>query len=193
MSRTKRSALDDFQDFVGDFHSVSALSAKAAPLLPLGDLVARVGPPWPPALAFMTSVAQLVVLVLLFQFWHRIGEKRMRRGMIIATAVLVASFFGYLVLFNVLLVDDIPGGQRAVAGFIVRPEVEPVLGEGFTARDALEEAEYDPAMIWTRASIAAARTALVAAWLTLFSALTVLLGTFVLYQRRQEPRHGSAD
>jgi hypothetical protein len=187
MATPVRTGLDEFRDFAGDFHSLSALVAKGTVALPLVALVTEVGPPWPPGIALATSFAQLLVLVLLFQFWHRAAQHRFRRGVVLAASLLFASFFLYLVLLNALVVD-IPGDVRGVVGFVVRPDVRPLLGVDFSALHALESAEYDAAQVWTTGSLAAARITLAASWLLLFVSVTGVLGLFVLGQRRRRVR-----
>jgi hypothetical protein len=180
-----RTGLDEFREFVNDFKSLSALGAKGAIAIPLADLFAQVGPPWPPLLAPMTSVAQLLVLMLIFQLWYGLTVAQITRRIKLGAVAFVILFFLYLALAIWLVIDDLPGGSRTVEGFIVRPDVQEVLGPGFSARQALEAAEYDPQEVWTRGSITAANLLLVGSWLALFSSFTVTAGAFVLHQRKR--------
>jgi len=52
----------------------------------------------------------------------------------------------------------------------------------------LAEARFEPDAFWTRRSIAVVRVGLALGWLATFFSLTVLLGTFLVYQSRQRKR-----
>ena len=182
----KRTGLDDFRDFVSDFNSLSAISAKGAIALPLADLFTNIGPPWPPLLAPITSVIQILVLILVFQLWYDLSETQVKFRIKLGTAAILVFFFLYLALAIGLVIDNIPGGSRTVEGFIVRPDIQEILGPGFSARQALEATEYNPYEVWTRGSIIASNLSLVGVWIALYSSFTAVAGAFVLYQRNRQ-------
>jgi hypothetical protein len=183
-----KNGLDECRQVVKDYKSLTSLAVNGAMIAPLGNIVLKVGPPWPmaaPGISIFTSLAELITLMCVFQFSSSISKKHLTKRFVAAILVLCFSFLVYTVLFA-SLTFSIPGtSERGVKGWLVRADVRPLITESFTADDALVGSQYDATQIWENWSITAAGAALLTSWLTLFCALSATLGMFVLSQRRR--------
>jgi hypothetical protein len=114
--------------------------------------------------------------------------------MIIALTIFMISFFGYLYLFGSYTFINPATSKRYAKGFVVRPDIQALIPNTFSSPDeVLSGSEYREEDVWTAGSITAARLALLAAWLLVFSSLSVFIGTFVIAQRKRKVRGTAAD
>jgi amino acid transporter len=176
-----------FQRLLKDVRTLSGWSAKGALAAPLADFVLGVGPPWPVAVPVLTSCVEVIALIFVFTLLGAGGRAAFRRSLRVFAVVLVLSFAAYLTLLS-LYVHHAPNGERLVAGFIVRPDVVPMLAEDYTASDALREAGWVAERIWTPTSITLSRLSLLASWVMSFSAFVGLLGVFALQEWSKKPK-----
>jgi hypothetical protein len=87
-----------------------SVTASAVPFFAAS---ASLAPPWPPALAGITAIAQLVVLVLAFQFLGSATKGAVDRVLIAGSIALVTTVLVYLILFRVLTVVVYSRGRMA--------------------------------------------------------------------------------
>lgn len=186
-----RNGIDEFKEVMADFRSVTSLAAKGALAAPFADLILRqfdtgVSPPWPPGVLVITSVAELLVLMAVFNFFFPSGARTLDRLMIAALVVLCAAFVGYLLLFS-NFTHPHPKTQRLlVLGYEpLNEDVRQAFAEGYTNEQALEENEFMPAKVWTERSITHVRIGILLAWLLVFISLSAFIGLFVMAQRRK--------
>ena len=185
MTRSSRTnGLKEFRAALLDYRSVSSWAMGGSVAAPLVDYLLRLGPPWPPGVSLITSVAELLTLICAFHFWARLGRGRVSRRMVAAAALLLALFGGYLYLNSSYTFTTPADEQKHVKGFELRPDVAPLVRPDFTADDALKGAEYRPEEVWTSSSISVMRLALLGLWLFSFVALAACIASFVLYHRR---------
>jgi hypothetical protein len=81
----------------------------------------------------------------------------------------------YLSLLS-LYVESIPGtGVRVIKGFTCTPDARLVYGNGCPnlGRDALRDAEWEAATLWTGTSVMIVRLSLVVSWLAMAGALAL--------------------
>ena len=177
--------LDEFKKFLGDFKSLSSLTAKGAAAAPLADYFLRLGPPWPAyAIPAATTVIELVSIVSVFQFFRHRPALKLNRDMIILIIVFCITSFLYLGMTSSYTFRHPKTRDLVVKGFELTPETRRVVGPAYTAEDALKGNRYDPEGVWTDRSITAMRLSLIAIWLIMFVSLSSFLGMFVIVQQR---------
>ena len=178
-------ALDEFRDVLSDFRQLSSLGLKGAIAAPIANIFLRAGPPPTGLLSVLTSIAMLLAVVWVFQFWYSDEGPKLATRMKTTLVVLCISLIGTLALvqwFTVLPADD---RDRVVEGFQVRSDVKPLLGPTLTPEQALAGSRYDPETIWTKESIAVMRATLTVGWLMAFSCLSLYIAAFIVLQRRR--------
>jgi hypothetical protein len=181
-----KSGLGEFRDVISDYKTVGPWAIGGAVFVPLVDYVVKIGPPWPPGLAIITAVAEFLVLLAAFHFGFRSGYKRVSWRIIVGVVVLVFFFGPYLYLSSSFVYSF--DNERMVKGFVVRPDVKPLITPDYTADDALADSEYRAETVWTRGSITSMRLILLALWLVGFCGLSLAIASFVIYQRRKVVR-----
>lgn len=145
-----------------------------------------ISPPWPPGVLIITSIAELLVLMALFNFFIRSEAKTLDRLIIATLLMLCLTFIGYLVLFS-HFTEPHPRTQKLmVLGYEpLNEDVRQTFAEGYTNEQALEENEFTPTKIWTNRSITNVRIGILLVWLIAFIRLSVFIGLFVISQRRK--------
>lgn len=178
-----RTGLDEFRDVLTDYKSVSSWILGGTIAVPLADIVLQLGPPWPTGVAIITSVAEILTLIFAFHFWLRQPFKQVSRRMRVALVLLIVFFGIYLYLNSAYTFASPTDGERFVKGFILRPDVVPLIRNGYTPDDALKGAEFQAREIWTVSSINAMQITLLTLWLLSFTVLSIFIASFVMYQR----------
>jgi hypothetical protein len=183
--------LEEFNQVIADFRSISSLAVKGAVAAPFADVVLRqfnigLAPPWPTGVLVITSVAELLALIYIFHYWRTKSQKAFSRRMLIALLIMIISFAGYVYLFGTYTRAHPKTKQSIVLGFEpANDSLRTAFTEGYTVDEALEENEYNPTIIWSARSINATRASLLLAWLLTFIALSTFIGAFVIAQRRR--------
>lgn len=180
-----KSGLEEFREVLTDFKSLTSWSISGAVIAPLADLVLKLGPPWPPGVSIITSFAEILVLIYIFHFWFRTNQKRLGQRMRAAIIVLGISFLAYLVLFDLFTFPSPSTNKRYTKGFVPKSDKKLLLDAGRTEEEVLRGSEYDPNQVWKPWSITAVRLLLVTTWTIIFVSLSVLIGSFVMSQRRK--------
>jgi hypothetical protein len=178
-----RTGLQEFRKVWTDVRDLSALAVKGTIAAPAINLWVKLGPPPTPAVSALTSVAAFLSVIYTFHFWFSLARKKLDTRMRICLITFCIALASSAMLLEVFTLGP-PHRDRIVTGYSLRPDVKPVIKNTFTARDALQGAEYDPYEVWTRASIAVVHVALVTCWIITFVALSVFLSSFVIVQRR---------
>lgn len=175
---------------MADFKSLAALATKGAVAVHFADLVLRqfdtgISPPWPPGVLAITSIAELLTLIFIFNFFFKSTRKALNRLMLALLMILCVSFVGYLYLFSTYTqnirnkpVSDLLGYEP------LNTDIKQVLAEGYTKEQILEENEFSPEKIWTQISITLIRIGILLVWLLLFVSFSSFVGFFVVSQRR---------
>jgi hypothetical protein len=179
------SGFDDFKGVLKDFRTLSvwAVGAGSAPFV--GALASLAPPPWPKQITTITAVLDLVVLILVFQFFNSATKKLVNWAMAFTALVLVVVAFSYLSIFG-RYTFQIPGDGRDVKGFVYTTAAKRVYGEHPDNTDKiLTEMEYDGARLWESWSINRMTTVLQTLWLLSFAALSGVIGIFIVFQRGQ--------
>jgi hypothetical protein len=155
--------------------------AAALASIPLIAAFAKLQPPWPNAIEYVSAVFIIVCALIMWE-WVRRARRFTRRGFILAGLVLILAGIGtYLPLYS-SYVSEVPNdGGRVVRGSVCTPDAQalyPRLCPDLPDQ-ALIEAGWEPELLWTRASIQRARLELVAAWLCFIVGLIAIVGASV--------------
>jgi len=183
--------LEEFNQVIADFRNISSLAVKGAVAAPFADVVLRqfnfgLAPPWPTGVVIITSVAELLALIYIFHYWRAKTKKSFNRRMLTALLIMIVGFAAYVYLFATFTRPHPKTRQSLVLGFEpASASLKAAFDEGYTADQALDENEYNPALIWTARSINVIRGGLLASWLLTFIALSIFIGAFVIAQRRR--------
>jgi hypothetical protein len=187
------SGLDKFDNVLKSFGKLSvwAVGAGSAPFV--GALASLAPPPWPKQITGITAVMDLVVLVLVFQFLISAGRKVVNRAMVLTALVLALAVFSYLFVFNRYTFVIPASGAREVKGFVCTENAKLVYGEHCqdNADEILASMEYKAELLWQKWSIERMTLILQALWLLCFSALSAILGLFIVFQQGQLAENGS--
>lgn len=184
MPEPKHTGLEEFRAALADYKSIGPWAIGGAVFVPLVDYLIQLGPPWPGGLPVITSIAELLVLIVSFHFWFRSPRKRVSRRLIIFLVLLILCFGAYLYCDSAYTFAAGANVTKSVKGFTLRPDVAPLISADFTPEDALRSAEYQAEAVWTAESITAMRLILLSMWLASFVFLSATVATFVLYHRR---------
>jgi hypothetical protein len=173
-----------FKELLKEFRGLSLWAVGGGVAVPFAAALAALSPPWPPAIVLVTAVVELAALIYVYQFLKKARRRSIDR--ILRVSGLLLAIFGtvYLVAISLYTYEVPPNKERFVKGYqctsdaaAVFPKKCPDLG-----LDELKTAEYDADRLWTARSIAVVRLSIVALWLGSFSALSVLVGSFLVYQ-----------
>lgn len=179
--------LGRFKSILEEYGGLAAwtVGIGAAPFV---AMFASLAPPWPIDIAPLTAVAQLAVLVLIYQLLNTSPKRVINR-------VVVSSFCGvfaigliYIAILLNFTYQPQDSARRQARGFACTQIAETQYPDKcpFLGWDELNEVEYNPARLWTEGSIIAVETTLLVIWTIAFMAITTLLGSFVIYQKRME-------
>jgi hypothetical protein len=186
--KSMATGLDLFKEFIADFRSVSGWAGKGAIAAPLADFVISIGPSWPRGMPIITALAELVVLICVFEYWSQSAREKQRRRMKLLLGLLIAMTGGYLALTSQFTFEHPKTKDLVVHGWQLRPEARALLRPGDTPYSLLSGAEYNTDRIWTHGSTTTMRLAVVSTWLLAFCSLAGLLAVFVVIQQDQTAR-----
>jgi hypothetical protein len=181
-------------DYLKNVIQVLAVGAAFA-TIPLFASLANLQPPWPPAIGTISAALVLIASLVAWE-WVRKSKVSRRRSWIVSAILLtLVGLFAYLILYS-LFVEDIPGtGGRVVRGYECSGPAKAVYGAQCPdlPREALQGAEWEAVILWTRSSVTIVRVALTAAWLVFMAGLIVAVGSIVAGRKfttakRREPR-----
>jgi len=182
-----RTGLEEFKDVLKEFRGLSLWAVGAGAAAPFITAFLDVVPPWPKGVASITAIIELITLICAFQFFGSAGRRRLNRLMLASLIVGMITGLAYLVLF-VRFTFEIPTTKTVAAGgFSCTPEALQVY-RGICpppSKEVLVSAQYEAAQIWQSWSINAIEISLLSVWIVCFCALSLLVGLFVIFQRKQ--------
>jgi hypothetical protein len=149
----------------------------AAPLI---ATLAGADPPWPAGIGYV-SVALLFAAAVAAHASPGSWPVRPRPWLLSALALAAAGLLASLILSS-MFVETIPGsGVRVVRGTVCTPDALLVYKEACPdlPRDALRDAEWEAATLWTRSSVTTVRVGLAAGWLAFVAGLAVAAAAVV--------------
>jgi hypothetical protein len=131
-------------------------------------------PPWPAGFGYVSALL-VVGAAAWAHFSVPSGPALAGNRLRALIAVFVLAAIAYLALGS-LFVETIPGtGVRVIKGFTCTPDAELVFAESCPnlSRDALRDAEWEAATLWTGTSLMVVRLSLAISWLALVGALAL--------------------
>jgi hypothetical protein len=178
--------LSEFLAIAKDLKKIQSLVFKGMVAVPLAAIWLKLGPPTDQSTAALLTVAELLVLVSVFQLWYPLSRSKLHTRFLLSTGLCFIAIVAMIYLFERYTVAG-PGKERVVIGTQVREEVSRVLRAGYTPYEALGESEYDATKVWTPDSIKVITTLMQLNWLSAVVTYTASLGTFVMLQRKRMP------
>ncbi|WP_157063896.1 hypothetical protein [Methylobacterium tarhaniae] len=179
--------LANFKNLLREFRELAAWAAgpTAAPFVAhLLDLA----PPWPRSIVFLTTITELIALVLAFQLLSGASKKTIQRVMLSSLVVIMIFSPIYLIAASQFTIR-MPNKDLTVAGLVCTGEARAVYKDKcpWLGRFELADAEYNADQLWEFWSISLVRTGLVMLWSLIFGALSMLFGSFLIHQMRLKP------
>jgi hypothetical protein len=173
-----------FKELLKEFRGLSLWAVGGSVAVPFVAALASLSPPWPPAIVLVTAIAELVALIYVYQFLKKARRKSINRILALSGLLLVIFGVVYLAAVSLYTYAVPPTNERFVKGYQCTADAAAVFKDKCPdlGLDELRTAEYDADRLWTARSIAATRIAIVALWLASFVALSVLVGSFLVYQ-----------
>jgi hypothetical protein len=160
-----RSGIEEFREVISDFKNISSYALGGSAVAPLAvTLTSKLGPPWPPGMGLLTSLAGLIAIIAAFHLWFSQSLKQLNKKIIIALVLLGLSFFSYLFLWQTFTFEFPTTHNREARGFILTHSIKPFAQdpEYDTSDKHLAGYEYDAGKIWETWSITTINLALVA-------------------------------
>lgn len=177
-----------------DLLKVLAL-ASALATVPLIAAFAKLQPPWPPAIEYVSAVF-IVVCALIVWEWVRRSRRSIRRGFIVAGLLLtVGGVATYLPVYSGYVTSDDSSDRRVVRGSACTAEAQLLYRDQCPdlPDEALREAGWNAELLWTRASILSSRMWLVGTWLCFITGLIAIVGASVAGRPTNRKSRGSKD
>lgn len=195
-----KSSLDSFIQSIKDVKKLITIAVSGLICSQVIALLAGIQPPWPKGILILTSMIELLVLMMAWHF-SSVSEK-MNTGKILVILFSLLCFFSlaYVFMYS-LFVYNIPGTSTdIVLGCGLTHDSQLVLSlnkidlktitdtcpEEFTR--ILSSAEFEATRVWTPWTVKLNQVVIFALWLAAFSCLAAFMGIFVAYhKRRQSP------
>lgn len=149
--------------------------------IPLFASLASLQPPWPPAIGFVSAALVLLGALIIWEWTRNSRIRRRRRAILAATAMTLLGLFAYLTLYS-FFIETVPGtSERLVRGYECTADALLIYKQACPdlPRDALQDAEWDSLVLWTRSSLTTVRLALAGAWLLFTAGLIMAVGAVI--------------
>src|SRR6266404_6309043 len=109
----EKTGLDQFFDLLKDVRKIAFVAAGGLIALPLVAGLGGFTPPWPPRIVGITSLVELVVLILVFQVLAKAPRSKATR-FIVWSAVMVFALSSFYLVLNAAFVYQIPNNETRV-------------------------------------------------------------------------------
>jgi len=175
--------LSAFRKMLREYRSllVVAIGSGAAPI---AAALVSLSPAWPNAIIGLTTITQLLVAMLVFQLLRSASKRIITRVMVCGIAIICILLPIYLLVTDLFVYSEPQSKMRFIIGFQCTEEAKIVFGDKcpFLGLDEISLANYEEERMWTRTSISVMKSLIVILWLACFSALSVTVASFVLFQ-----------
>jgi len=166
--------------YLKDLTRVLAIGGGFASI-PLLAALAKLEPPWPPAISYVSALFVLVSSLVAWE-WTRQSQRQRRRAWVMSgAAMMIAGLLLYLTLYSMFVESSSGSNVRVVRGYQCTRNAAKVYGSECPnlPRDALRNSEWVAAELWTRGSITLVRLALTASWILFVTGQIVVVGSIV--------------
>lgn len=189
-SGSQRTGYDDFLDILGKFRGLSAIALGTSVSVPFFAYLSGIAPPWPPGMVFVTALVEIVVLVVVFQFLRNSPRRTVNRVIAGTAPALIIFSALYLLLFSFFTYAIPTSSQRSVKGFVCQKGLLKSYEDAcpFLTTQQLRDVAYTAEALWQGWSIDLMRFFLSAIWLTAFLFLSILVGSFIVFQTKVKSR-----
>jgi hypothetical protein len=179
-----KSGLAGFKQLLREFRGLSAWAVGGGVAVPFAAALGSLSPPWPPGIVLVTAISEIVSLLFVYQFLKSAKRRTINRILTVSAVSLAIIGSVYLTAVSLYTYEVPTTKERFVKGFVCTADATAVFGAKCPGlgMDELQTAGYSAEKLWTSHSIAIVRIALVALWLSAFVALSVLTGSFLVYQ-----------
>jgi len=188
------SGLDRFFSILEGYRKTLSWAIGGSAILPLIASFAGLSPIWPTGTPIVTSLFVLFCIILSFQFFERAPKRKVNAIMKASFSIIVGIFVVYLYLFS-RFVYEIPTNDELVylgCGWSETSiEVSDVYGidldQGCPGnyKDIFAAFNYEAEVVWWQDSLTYIRIAMLVLWVGIFSAISVFVSTFLVYQSRR--------
>jgi hypothetical protein len=176
--------LREFRQMLANFRELGSLAVKGIVALPLLNVWLKFGPPPAAAMAVCTSALQFLALMWTFHFWHSAPQKNLDRRMRVCAVLFAVGLLASGVLLEDFTLRPGPNRERVVKGYVLRNDVQPLIGPNFDTTTALQAAGYDPEQVWTASSITTIHVLLAVSWMIAFVSIAMFISGFLLQRRK---------
>ena len=148
--------------------------------LPLFVSLAELQPPWPPAIGHVSAALVLMASLVVWEWTRRSKIRHRRRWILSGIALTLVGLLSYLLLYSIFI-EPMPQGGRVVRGYQCSARALEVYRDlcPDLPREALQDAEWESLVLWTRSSVTIARMGLAVSWLVWTAGLIACLGAIV--------------
>jgi hypothetical protein len=180
--------LDDFKRLLKEFNYLSVWASAGSVVLPFVASFIAIIPPWPAGLNIITSIFQLLSLIVVYQLYSGAPRRIITRNITILFCASIVIMIAYTILFSMLTIYVPPAHRSIVVGFECTEDAKRVFGSKCPSLslDDLMTVAFDEFLLWTKSSIAISRAVLIAMWFVFFISLAGLIGTFLVYQMKRK-------
>lgn len=177
--------MEEFYTVLRQYQKLLAWAVAVA-ATPFAMSLASLAPPWPAQIAPITAIAQLAVLILIYQLFRRSSRRTVNRIISLSFIALFLTSFLYLTLLLSFTYQLDGSTARFARGFICTPIAKARYSDlcPFLGGDQLNGVEYVATRLWTETSISMVHLTLIASWTLAFMTLAALVGMFVVYQQK---------
>jgi hypothetical protein len=187
--------IDEFFGVLKDVRRVAVFSAGGLIVLPVAASMGGYSPPWPDGIVMITTLMELVILIVTFQVYFNSPKSAITKVVIAAAISLLLFSLIYLLTYSVF-VYAIPNNRtRIVLGCGLSRDALSLLndrgkiaglddcpGEFYSL---LKSAQYEADRVYSKLSVSLIRAALDISWLGCFGSLACVCGAFITFQRRR--------
>lgn len=188
MADPRKTRIENFHGLTKEYGNILAVGFGSAAILLISQLIS-VAPPWPSAIIQISAVYQLLVLIVVAQFFTEkrksVFDKRIR--------LFVSGFFAISIIYFAALsvfVYSGPNGDRFVRGLICTQDALALFSDScpLLSDREISRAGYDGGELWTTTGLMLGRSLFLALWLLLLTSVAFSVATFVQFQRNWKKR-----
>lgn len=178
-----QTGLSGFKELLREFRRL-ALWGAGGSAVPFAAHLVSLSPPWPQGIVAVTAIFELISLVFVYQFVKFKRKRIVDRILVVGAAAMVVVGGGYLVAVSLYVYQTPHTKERFVKGYVCTADAQMVFKDKcpVLSTDDIATANYEAESLWTARSIAIVRVSLVALWLVAFTALSVVIGSFIVFQ-----------
>ena len=112
--------LDDFKVVIEEFRGLPILLVGGAAALPFAADLASFSPPWPKGIVVITALAELIALILVFQFFRSSSKRIVNKVLVSSAFVLLVTSLAYLFAVSLFTYETRSTEERFVKASFAR-------------------------------------------------------------------------